>query len=80
MERLAHARQQRVVLAAIIGEHAHLDELVSLERDVGLVQHRGRQAVVPDRHHRVQVVRTRAQRAAKGWQQRFHPSIIVGPP
>jgi 23S rRNA (uridine2552-2'-O)-methyltransferase len=77
VERVADPREKRVALGAVVGEQAHLDELVRIERSVGLVQNRGGQAVVTDRHDRTQMMRTCAKLAAKRGQQRFHRSIIV---
>ena len=54
---------------AVVAEHAHLDELVRGERDVDLVQHRRRQAVLADGDDRVQSVRLGAQRAALGGRE-----------
>ena len=51
---------------AVIAEHAHLDELVGGQRDVDLVDDRGRETLLADGHDGGEVVRAGAQRAAGG--------------
>ncbi len=43
-------------LFAVVAVHAHLDQAVGIERGVGFLQHGGRQAVLADHDHRVEVV------------------------
>ena len=77
IERRASVREQRLALGPIVGEDAHLDELMRRQGDVGLVQNRGRQSVVPDRHDRAQVMCACPECSPKRGQERFHRSIIV---
>ena len=58
----AHLREQTFALAAIVFEDTDLYELVRREIDVDLVQHRGREPVVADARHGVEVMRLRAKR------------------
>lgn len=61
----ADPREQRLALGARIAEHADLDELVRDETDVDLVEHAWREAVLPDAHDGLQVMRLRAERAPR---------------
>jgi len=65
-ERIADAREHRVAFGALVARGADLDQLVRAEIDVDFMQHRGRQPVLADADHRMQVVRLRAKRAALG--------------
>lgn len=60
----ADAREQRFARVTIVVVNAHLDELVRVEVDVDLVQHRGRQSVLADAYHRMEPMRAGAQIAA----------------
>jgi len=62
-EALGDLGKECLALLPVVDEHAHLDEAVRVERQVDFGQDRRREAVVPDRHHRVQVVRLGAERA-----------------
>jgi len=66
VELLADPCLQGVTLAAIVAEHADLDELVRGERDVDLVQDGGRQPVLADAHDGTQVMRGGATGPALG--------------
>jgi len=70
----ADAREQRLARVAIVVVNAHLDELVRVEVDVDLVQHRGRQSVLADAYHRVQPMRAGAQIATLVRRQERHRS------
>ena len=52
--------------------HAHLDELVRLQRDVDLVQHGRRQPVLADMHDGLEVMRLGAHRAPFGRSECGH--------
>ena len=56
----------RLARRAVVAQHADLDQAVGVQRRVGFLQHRGRQAVVADHDHGVQVVRLGAVRLAFG--------------
>jgi hypothetical protein len=60
----ANPRRDRLALVAVVAEHAHLDELVRVQRDIDLVQHGGGESVVPDGDYRMQVMRASAKIAA----------------
>jgi len=64
IERVADALEHHVAGVAIFAEHPNLDEPMRGEVDVDLVQHRGRQAVVSDHDHGMQVMRLGPQGAA----------------
>ena len=53
-------------LLAPVGEHAHFDQAMRLQRRVGFLQHRGAQPFGTDDHDRVQVMGLSAQRLAFG--------------
>jgi hypothetical protein len=55
-ERRADLRQVGFALLALVARRLYLDQLVALEADVDLAQHRVVQSLAPDHHHRVQVV------------------------
>jgi len=63
---LADPGEQRFPQAAVVVEHADLDQLVRSEGDLDLVQHRRRQAVLADADGGVQVMRLGTERAALG--------------
>jgi len=63
---VADAPEHRVALGALVAERTDLDQLVRIQVDVDFVQHRGRQPVLADADHRMQVMRLRAKRAALG--------------
>ena len=48
VELAADPGQQRLALAAVVAEHADLDQFVREQIDVDFVQHRGREPVVAD--------------------------------
>ena len=48
IERCARLREHRFARVAVVAQNAHLDEVVREKREVDLVQHRRRQAVVAD--------------------------------
>ena len=58
----ADLREQPLALAAVIVEHANLDELVRVQVDVDLVQHGADEAVRADRHHGAERVSPGAKR------------------
>ena len=62
IEITADSREQRLALAAIVAEHADLDQLVREQIHVDLVQHRGREPVLSYRDDRMQRMRPRAER------------------
>ena len=49
---------------ALVRHHAHLDQRMRRERKVNLVQHCRSESVLTDHHHRIEMVRSSAQRAA----------------
>ncbi len=49
---------------ALVGHHANFDQRVCREREVNFVQYSGRESVLADHHHRIEMVRGGAQRAA----------------
>jgi hypothetical protein len=53
-QRRADLRQVGLALLAFVARRLHLDQLVALEVDVDLAQHRLAQSLAPDHHHRVQ--------------------------
>ncbi len=55
----ADSREQCLSFIAIVAADADLDELVRGQRDADLAQHRGRQAVLPDRYDGMQRMRAR---------------------
>jgi hypothetical protein len=65
--------EHRFALPAVVGEHAHLDESVRAKRDIDLVHHVWRQAVLADADHWMEHVRLRAQFAALLRCQLDHP-------
>ena len=65
VEICADLREQPLALAAVIVEHANLDELVRVQVDVDLVQHGAGEAVRADGHDRVQGVSPGAKRAPR---------------
>ncbi|CAG1010147.1 hypothetical protein BURK1_03751 [Burkholderiales bacterium] len=77
IELAGDADEQFVALVAVVGMHAHLDELVRSERDVDLVQHRGREPRVADRNDRVQRVGASAQLAALRGCERDHAGSVA---
>jgi hypothetical protein len=52
----ADSAEQDLALLAWLARHPDFDQLVALQADVDLVQHRVGQALVADHHHRVQGV------------------------
>jgi hypothetical protein len=64
-QRRADLLEHRRSSSAVVVEHAYLDEFVREQCDVDLVQHGRRQAVMTDRHDRVQRMRPRAQLASQ---------------
>ena len=63
---VADTPEHRVALGTRVAERTDLNQLVRIEVDVDFVQHRGRQPVLADADHRMQVMRLRAKRAALG--------------
>ena len=49
---------------AFVRHHAYFDQRMRREREVNLVQHGGRQAMLTDHHHRIEMMRGSAQGAA----------------
>lgn len=72
IERVDDALEQCFALVSIVVERAHLDEFMRLQRDVDLVQHRGRESMVADRDDRVEGMRAGAQLAPERRRQRIH--------
>ena len=60
----ADPSEERLALIARVIEDADLDELVSGEVGVDLLQHRRREPVVADADYRVKVMRSRAERSS----------------
>ena len=56
----------RLARGAVVAVHADLDQAVGVQRSVGLLHDRGRQAVAADHDHGVEVVRFGAVRLALG--------------
>jgi hypothetical protein len=54
VEVAANPQEQRFTLIAVVAEHTNLDELVSEQIDVDLVQHGGRQPMLSYRDHRME--------------------------
>jgi hypothetical protein len=61
---IADRPQHRFALVAVCAGDAYLDQLVALEIDFDLAQHRFGQPFVPDQHDRVQRVGTGFERLA----------------
>ena len=57
IERFARLGEHRLARVAVVAQHAHLDEVVGEEREVDLVQYRGREAVMADHDDRFEVMR-----------------------
>jgi hypothetical protein len=70
-ERLADAREIGLALRALSTRHPYLEQLVAVEVDLDLVQHRLAESLVADRHHRLEAMSARLQRLALG--RRNHP-------
>ena len=66
VETVADQRQQRLAFAAIVAEHANLDQLVRQKIDVDFVQYRGREPMVADGDDRMERMRLGAISAAFG--------------
>jgi hypothetical protein len=64
LEPAADRLQPLTARLAVVGEGAHLDELVGLERAVDLGHHLVGEALVADDHHGRELVRFGAQLAA----------------
>ena len=64
-ERCADIGEHCRPCVAIVVEHAYLDELVREQRHIDFVQDGGCEAVLADRHDRMQRMRTCAQRTAE---------------
>ena len=64
VERADDLDEHRFARTAILGDHAHLDEPVGLERDIDLVHHGRCEAVLSDDHDRMQSMGFRAKLAA----------------
>jgi hypothetical protein len=56
IQRLADPRETGFPLLPVVTRHPHFDQLMALQAQVDLAQHRVGQPVVADRHDRVQVV------------------------
>jgi len=65
IEIAADTLEQRFARVAIVAEYANLDELVSEEIHVDLVQNRRREAVLSDCHDRMERMRLRAKSAPR---------------
>ena len=61
---VADRPQHRLALLAVCAGDAYLDQLVALEIDLDLAQHRFGQPFVPDQHDRVQRVSAGFERLA----------------
>lgn len=48
----------------LVGHHAHFDQRMRSKRKVDLVQHGGREPMLTDHHHRIEMMRSGAQSAA----------------
>lgn len=57
VERFADPREQRFARVAVHVEHADLDQLVRLERDLDLREYGRREPVLADRDDRMEMVR-----------------------
>ncbi len=75
----ADRQEQGFARGAVVVEHAHLDQLVSDEIEVDLVQHRCGESVLPDAHDRMQVMRLRAHGAPLRGGERSHPFVRFAP-
>jgi hypothetical protein len=76
LQRIANRREHHLALGARFAVNADLDELVRLERNLDLGEHRGREPVLADRDHRFEVMGTRTQRAAvRGGKGRHGGSV-----
>ena len=64
VHRVADPGEQRFPLAALVIEHADLDQLVRGKGNVDLVQHGRRQSVLADADEGMQVMRLGTERAA----------------
>ena len=62
----------RPACGTIAAQHPDLDELVAFQRDVDLLENRRRETRLSDHDHRMEMVRTRAQRAPLGWREDTH--------
>ena len=71
-QRIADVTDQALALAAVIAKYADLDEFVTLERQVDFPQHPGREAGLPDHDDRMQMMRTRPERAPLGGRKVLH--------
>jgi len=74
--------QGRFPRGAVVRRDPDLHEFMLEERQVDLVQHGGRESVLPDEHDGVEMMGLRAQRAALGGTERLHrpsvPRILAG--
>ena len=68
---LADRPEHRFALVPVRAGDAYLDQLVALEMDFDLTQHRFGQTFVPDQDHGVQRMRARLERLAREGSE-FH--------
>lgn len=61
-----------LAILSVVVENANLDQLVARQAGIDLFENRGREAVVADRHDRMQTVRERAQATKFGGTERAH--------
>jgi hypothetical protein len=68
-ELLADFGEEGFARLAFIGLHAHLDQCMRGQREVNLVEHGGRQSVLPHHHHRIEMMRSGAKSPARAGGQ-----------